>query len=236
MGLRTNPDRILENIDRQRIREEEAQAGQDRQAVGRELETEIPDVDATTPERMRRIFEIVERSYTKAASNVELGKLASHFRTVGDIPTHHARGDISVSIQYIDSARLDDIGMSPFEILPEQTLRSKEGNENEPSRRKCAEGAPPRDPGWRAGGVQEGPTESSGRAPGPRRHGPCRSAGDHGRAARGGAPTRRRVDPLRLADDRVGNWGRARRTTPPTQGRAAADHGSEPSPHSFGRT
>ena len=73
MGLRTNPDRILENIDRQRIREEEAQAGQDRQAVGKELETEIPDVDATTPERMKRIFSIVERSYTKAASNVELG-------------------------------------------------------------------------------------------------------------------------------------------------------------------
>ena len=59
MGLRTNPDRILENIDRQRIREEEAQAGQDRQAVGRELETEIPAVDATTPERMKRIFSIV---------------------------------------------------------------------------------------------------------------------------------------------------------------------------------
>ena len=53
MGLRTNPDRILENIDRQRIRDEEAQAGQDRQAVGRELETEIPAVDATTPERMK---------------------------------------------------------------------------------------------------------------------------------------------------------------------------------------
>ena len=125
MGLRTNPDRILENIDRQRTREEEAQAGQDRQAVGRELETEIPDVDATTPERMKRIFAIVERSYTKAASNVELGKLASHFRAVGDIPTHHARGDVSVSIQYIDSARLDDIGMAPFEIFPERLVEAK---------------------------------------------------------------------------------------------------------------
>jgi len=125
MGLRTNPDRILENIDRQRIRDEEAQAGQDRQAVGRELETEIPDVDATTPERMKRIFAIVERSYTKAASNVELGKLASHFRAVGDIPTHHARGDVSVSIQYIDSARLDDIGMAPFEIMPERLIEAK---------------------------------------------------------------------------------------------------------------
>ena len=54
MGLRTNPDRILETIDRQRIREEEAQAGQDRQATGRELETEIPDVDATTPDVLFR--------------------------------------------------------------------------------------------------------------------------------------------------------------------------------------
>jgi hypothetical protein len=125
MGLRTNPDRILENIDRQRIREEEAQAGQDRQAVGRELETEIPDVDATTPERMKRIFAIVERSYAKAAANVELGKLASHFRAVGDIPTHHALGDVSVSIQYIDSARLDDIGMAPFEIRPERLVEAK---------------------------------------------------------------------------------------------------------------
>ena len=125
MGLRTNPDRILDNIDRQRIREEEAQAGQDRQAVGKELETEIPDVDATTPERMKRIFAIVERSYVKAAANVELGKLASHFRAVGDIPTHHAHGDVSVSIQYIDSARLDDIGMAPFEIHPERLVEAK---------------------------------------------------------------------------------------------------------------
>ena len=125
MGLRTNPDRILENIDRQRIREEEAQAGQDRQAIGRELETEIPDVDATTPERMRRIFSIVERSYTKAAANVELGKLASHFRAVGDIPTQHSLGDVSVSIQYSDSARLDDIGMAPFEIRPERLIEAK---------------------------------------------------------------------------------------------------------------
>ena len=126
MGLRTNPDRILENIDRQRSREEEAHAaGQDRQAVGRELETEIPDVDATTPERMKRIFAIVERSYTQAAANAELGKLASHFRAVGDIPDHHAHGDVSVSIQYIDSPRPDDVGMAPFEIRPHQLVEAK---------------------------------------------------------------------------------------------------------------
>ncbi len=69
MGLRTNPDRILENIDRQRIREEEAQAGQDRQATGRELETEIPDVDATTPERMKRILATRKRPRMPNSAN-----------------------------------------------------------------------------------------------------------------------------------------------------------------------
>ncbi len=125
MSLRTNPDRILENIDRQRTREEEGHAGQDRHAIGRELQTEIPDIDATTPERMRRIFAIVESAYTKAAANVELGKLASHFRAVGDIPTHHARGDVSIAIQYIDSPRPDDVGMAPFEIFPERLVEAK---------------------------------------------------------------------------------------------------------------
>ncbi len=125
MGLRTNPDRILENIDRQRSREEEGHAGQDRHAIGKALDTEVPDIDATTPERMRRIFGIVERSYTKAASNVELGKLASHFRAVSEIPTHHARGDVSVAIQYIDSPRPDDVGMAPFEVLPDRLVEAK---------------------------------------------------------------------------------------------------------------
>jgi len=125
MSLRTNPDRILENIDRQRTREEEGHAGQDRHAIGKELNTEIPDIDATTPERMRRIFGVVESSYTKAAANAELGKLASHFRAVGDIPTHYAHGDVSIAIQYIDSPRPDDVGMAPFEILPERLVEAK---------------------------------------------------------------------------------------------------------------
>ena len=125
MSLRTNPDRILENIDRQRTREEEGHAGQDRHAIGRELDTTIPDIDATTPERMRRIFSIVESSYTKAAANAEIGKLASHFRAVGDIPTHHARGDVSIAIQYIDSPRPDDVGMAPFEIFPQRLIDAK---------------------------------------------------------------------------------------------------------------
>ena len=65
MSYRTNPDRILDNIDRARNRAAEA-AGLyvERQAIGRELETEMPDVDATTTERMKRIFSVLERAYT----------------------------------------------------------------------------------------------------------------------------------------------------------------------------
>ena len=68
MSYRTNPDRILDNIDRARNRAAEA-AGLyvERQAVGRELDTEMPDVDATTTERMKRIFGILERAYMKCA-------------------------------------------------------------------------------------------------------------------------------------------------------------------------
>ena len=117
MSLRTNPDRILDNIDRQRTREEEGHAGQDRHAIGRELDITIPDIDATTPERMRRIFSIVESSYTKAAANVELGKLASHFRAVGDIPTHHARGDVSIPHFYV----IDSTGTVVREGVPSET-------------------------------------------------------------------------------------------------------------------
>ena len=65
MSYRTNPDRILDNIDRARNRDAEA-AGLyvERQAMGRELETEIPDLDATNTERLKRIFGILERAYT----------------------------------------------------------------------------------------------------------------------------------------------------------------------------
>ncbi|MDE0806297.1 MAG: hypothetical protein OSA24_02000 [Longimicrobiales bacterium] len=125
MSLRTNPDRILDNIDKQKLREEENQSHQNRQATGRALNTEPPDLDATTPERTRRLFQIVQEAYTLAASNTELGRLASHFRAVGDIPNHHASGDVSVSIQYVDSPRLDDIGMTPYEIVPQRLLDAK---------------------------------------------------------------------------------------------------------------
>ena len=66
MGFRTNPDRILENIDRARSRESDApRSGTDLHANVREMDTEVPDVDATNPERMRRIFRLVERTYMK---------------------------------------------------------------------------------------------------------------------------------------------------------------------------
>ena len=119
MSLRTNPDRILENIDRQRTRDEEGSRDtDDRQAVGRELDTVIPDSDATNPERMKRIFRLVEKAYMTAAQSSELGRLASRFQAIGDLHHHHARGDTSVVIHYMDSGRPDDVGMSPFEIRP----------------------------------------------------------------------------------------------------------------------
>ena len=117
MSYRTNPDRILENIDRARNRDaENAGLYVERQAMGRDLDTEIPDIDATTTERLKRVFGILESAYTKAAGRSELGRLASRFQAVGDIHHHHARGDVSISIQYLDHDRFDDVGVSPFEI------------------------------------------------------------------------------------------------------------------------
>jgi len=126
MSLRTNPDRILENIDRARTRDaESARFSLDRQAMGRELETEVPAVDATNPERVRRIFQTLERAYTKVAQRTELGRLAARFQSVGDIHHHHARGDVSISIQYMDHERHDDVTMSPFEIRPYEVTEAK---------------------------------------------------------------------------------------------------------------
>ena len=126
MSFRTNPDRILENIDRARNRDAES-AGLyvDRQAMGRDLDTEIPDLDATTTERLKRIFAVLERAYTRAAQRTELGRLASRFQAVGDIHHHHARGDVSISVQYLDHDRFDDVGVSPFEIKPYQIADAK---------------------------------------------------------------------------------------------------------------
>lgn len=126
MSFRTNPDRILEGIDRARNRDEEsAKYSLERQAVGRDLDTEVPDVDATNPERFKRIFRTVERAYTKAASRSELGRLAQRFQSVGDIHHHHARGDVSISVQYLDHDRSDDVGVVPFEILSHEVDDAK---------------------------------------------------------------------------------------------------------------
>lgn len=126
MGFRTNPDRILENIDRARERASEApRDGTDRQATGRELDTDVPPSDATNPERMKRIFRTVERAYTACAQSQSLGPLASRFQTIGDLREHRARGDVSVSIQYLDADRSDDIGMRPFEIRPHDLEEAK---------------------------------------------------------------------------------------------------------------
>ncbi len=119
MSFRTNPDRILESIDRERTRAEEAAKNvDDRQAVGRELDTMPPPSDATTAERMKRVFALVEKAYTAAAQASELGRLASRFRAIGDLHHHHARGDVSIVIHYMDADRHDDVGMSPFEVRP----------------------------------------------------------------------------------------------------------------------
>ena len=126
MSYRTNPDRILDSIDRARSRDADQRAFRmDRQAVGRELDTDVPDLDATNPERLRRIFQVVERSYTSAAQRAELGPLAARFQSVGDVHHHHARGDVSIGIQYLDHERPDDIAVSPFEVIPTALVEAK---------------------------------------------------------------------------------------------------------------
>ena len=118
MSFRTNPDRILDHIDRERNRDDDGRDDFARDASARELGTEIPDFDATPAERVRRIFGLVEKAYTATASGPEIRRLAQRFQTVGDISTHHARGDVVVTISYLDHERPDDVGLSPFEILP----------------------------------------------------------------------------------------------------------------------
>ena len=126
MSYRTNPDRILENIDRARSRDmERALSLNDRQARCKELDTDIPDGDATTPERLRRLFKLVESGYRKAAQNTEIGPLATRFRAIGDIAHQTARGDVSVSIHYLDAERHDDVGVVPFGVTPHDLEEAK---------------------------------------------------------------------------------------------------------------
>ena len=115
MSFRNNPDRILDHIDRERNRDEEMRDQFPREATGRELDTTVPAFDATPAERLRRIFALVEKAYASAAG-AELRKLAQRFQAIGDIPNHHARGDVSVIVAYLDHERPDDVGMTPFEI------------------------------------------------------------------------------------------------------------------------
>ena len=131
MSLRTNPDRILESIDRARNRDEEVgRLSDDRQAVGEETNALAPPPDATNPERVKRIFRLVETAYRNAAQGSELGKLAARFQAIGDLHHHHARGDVSVIVQYLDSSRFDDVGMSPFEVRKVDIQEAKKITEN----------------------------------------------------------------------------------------------------------
>ena len=126
MSYRTNPDRILDNIDRSRSREaERAQFQIDRQAEGRDLETESPEPDATLGERTRRIQGCIERAYLRAAHRDQMNPLAARFRAVGDLSRHMARGDVSVIVQYLDHQRFDDVRVSPFEISPQRVAEAK---------------------------------------------------------------------------------------------------------------
>lgn len=117
MSYWDDTDRILENIDRARSRDmERALSLNDRRARGSEMDAEVPDGDATSPERLKRVFAIVEAAYRNAAQSSEIGPLAARFQAIGDISHHAARGDVSVSIHYLDSGRHDDVGVAPFEI------------------------------------------------------------------------------------------------------------------------
>jgi hypothetical protein len=118
MSFRTNPDRILEHIDRERSRDEDRREDFSRDASARELGTEVPGLDATPGERVRRIFGLIEKAYVSTASGPEMKRLAQRFQTVGDISNHHARGDVSVTVSYLDHDRPDDVGLTPFEVRP----------------------------------------------------------------------------------------------------------------------
>lgn len=121
MSFRTNPDRILDSIDRARTREEEGRAASfTRDATARELDTEVPPPGSTPTERLRRLFALVEKAYVATASSPEMRRLAERFQTVGDISHHHARGDVTVAVHYMDHERPDDVGVTPFEILSDR--------------------------------------------------------------------------------------------------------------------
>lgn len=127
MSYRTHPDRILDNIDRERSRDaDEPGVPVVRQASGRELGTEVPDPSSTHQERLTRIFKLIDSSYTKTAQSVDLRRIAARFRGIGDINHHRARGDVTISVQYLDAQHEDDVAMAPFEVRPEVLEEAKE--------------------------------------------------------------------------------------------------------------
>jgi hypothetical protein len=125
MSFRTNPDRILDNIDRSRSRDDGGM-GSIREATARVLDTEPLPADATQAERVRRIFAAVERAYKETASAVEMRKLAARFQAVGDMSNLRGRGDVIVVVYWLDHDRPDDTAMTPFEIRPEQFAEIRE--------------------------------------------------------------------------------------------------------------
>jgi hypothetical protein len=117
MSFRTNPDRILDSIDRARTRDDGGLLFV-REATARVLDTEPLTADATQAERVRRVFAAVEKAYVNTASASEMRRLAERFQAVGDMSNLKGRGDVSVSVHWLDHDRPDDTGVTPFEILP----------------------------------------------------------------------------------------------------------------------
>lgn len=119
MGYRTNPDRILENIDRERDRDGRENVGEVvRQAVGKDLNTDAPEGGAAHEERLTRVFKGIEKAYMNAAQSADLRKVASRFQAIGDVHHHHARGEVTVTLDYLDHDRGEDIAVIPYEIRP----------------------------------------------------------------------------------------------------------------------
>jgi len=127
MSYRTHPDRILDHIDRERNRDlDDPGAPTVRQASARELGSEKPDASSTQHERLTRIFNLIDTSYTKTAQSADLRRIAARFRGIGDLAEHRARGDVTISVQYLDAQRNDDVAMAPFEVRPDALEEAKE--------------------------------------------------------------------------------------------------------------
>ena len=136
MSFRTNPDRILDHIDRQRNRDDDGRDNYARDATARELGTELPEPDATPGERVRRIFGLVEKAYVATASSTDIRRLAHRFQTVGDISAHHALGDVTITVSYLDHERMDDVGAQSIRDPAQPTGGGPQDPEDEPTGRE----------------------------------------------------------------------------------------------------